>query len=77
MTPIVYTQPGCSACLATHRELHKKQISYVEIDVTKNTEERERLVSLGYQQMPVVFANGEYWTGFRPDKIKEIGTPGE
>lgn len=77
MTPIVYTKPGCSACLATHREMHKKQISYVEIDVTTNQAEYERLAELGYQQMPVVFANGEYWTGFRPDKIKEIISTGE
>lgn len=72
MTPIVYTKPGCSACIATHREMAKKDIYYVEIDVTKNEAEYERLAELGLLQMPVVHANGEYWTGFRPDKIQEL-----
>lgn len=76
MTPIVYTQPGCPACIATHREMAKKNVYYVEIDVTKNEEEANRLRDLGLLQMPVVHANGEYWTGFRPDKIKELVTPG-
>jgi glutaredoxin-like protein NrdH len=77
MTPIVYTKPGCAACIATHREMAKWNIYYVEIDVSKNPEEMERLAELGIQQMPAVHAMGEYWTGFRPDKIKELRVPGE
>lgn len=69
MTPLVYTKPNCPACRATHRELHKKEINYTEINLEANEEERARLQELGFTQMPVVFANGEYWTGYRPDKI--------
>ena len=30
------------------------------------------LLSRGYQQAPVVQADGEFWTGFRPDRIKAL-----
>lgn len=79
MTPIVYTKPGCGGCIATHRELNKKGIEYQEIDITKNPEVIDELAALGFQQMPVVNWNDEYWTGFRPDKIAQIhlGSGGE
>lgn len=77
MTPTVYTKPGCGGCLATYREMNKKGIVYNAIDVTTNQEAFSELQALGFQQMPVVKWNGEYWTGFRPDKIAEIITPGE
>jgi glutaredoxin-like protein NrdH len=56
----------------------KKDIQYVSIDVSTNEAEAERLKELGYLEMPVVFGNGEYWTGYRPDKIEALlGAGGE
>lgn len=77
MTPTVYTKPGCGGCIATHREMSKKGITYNEVDVTKDPAAFERLSALGLLQMPVVEWKDEFWTGFRPDKIAEITTSGE
>ena len=34
--------------------------------------EAESIKALGYQQAPVVFAGGDHWSGFRPDKIRAL-----
>jgi glutaredoxin-like protein NrdH len=31
-------------------------------------------MALGYLQAPVVVAGGEHWSGFRPDRIKALGS---
>lgn len=72
MTPIVYTKPGCGKCLATYREMKKKGIDFLSIDVSVNEAEAERLQEMGFSEMPVVFGNQEYWTGYRPDKIAAL-----
>ena len=33
---------------------------------------RDSVMALGYVQAPVVEANGEHWSGFRPDRIKGL-----
>lgn len=32
-------------------------------------------MSLGYLQAPVVIAAQAHWSGFRPDRIKELANP--
>lgn len=65
----VYSKPACIQCTATTREMDRKGISYDVIDLTKDADAFETVKGLGYMQAPVVIADEDHWSGFRPDKI--------
>lgn len=69
----VYTKPLCVQCTATKREITKRRGSFKEIDLTapEQAEMLEEFKAGASLQMPVVVtADGQQWTGFRPDLIK-------
>ena len=72
MTITVYTKPSCVQCNATKRALAKAELQYEEVDLTQDADALEAVKALGYMQAPVVFADGDHWGGFRPDKIKAL-----
>ncbi len=72
MSITVYTKPSCVQCNASKRALDKYGLEYVEVDLTQDDEALATVKALGYQQAPVIFADGDHWAGFRPDKIKAL-----
>lgn len=73
MTVTVYSKPACVQCNATVRALDKKGIEYNVIDMSQDMDALERVRALGYMQAPVVMTGADHWSGFRPDKIAELG----
>jgi glutaredoxin-like protein NrdH len=59
-------------CNATYKALDKQGLSYEIVDITEVPEARDYVMALGYLQAPVVVADGEHWSGFRPDRIKAL-----
>lgn len=74
MTITVFSKPACVQCDATYRALNKYGLDYTIVDISTDAEALESVKALGYQQAPVVFADGDHWSGFRPDKIKALAT---
>ncbi len=72
MAITVYTKPSCVQCTATYRALDNKGIDYEILDLSVDEKALETVKELGYLQAPVVIADGEHWSGFRPDKIEEL-----
>lgn len=72
MSITVYSKPACVQCDATYRALTKQGLAYEVVDITTDAEALQSIKALGYQQAPVVFADGDHWSGFRPDKIKAL-----
>lgn len=72
MSITVYTKPSCVQCKATYRALDSKGLEYDVLDVSEDEQALELVKSLGYLQAPVVVADGEHWSGFRPDKIADL-----
>ena len=72
MTIIVYTKPACVQCNATYKALDKQGLSYEIVDISEVPEARDYVMALGYLQAPVVVADGEHWSGFRPDRIMAL-----
>jgi glutaredoxin-like protein NrdH len=67
------TGPSCVQCKQTQRELDKKGIDYRVVDLNDDAEAMSRVRGLGYVQAPVVeLSGGETWSGFRPDKIRQL-----
>ena len=72
MTITVYTKPACVQFSATYKALDKQGIAYEKVDITLNSEARDYVMALGYLQAPVVVAENDHWSGFRPDRIKAL-----
>lgn len=72
MTITVYTKPACVQCNATYKALDREGISYQTVDISLDPDARDYVMALGYLQAPVVVADGEHWSGFRPDRIKAL-----
>lgn len=72
MTITVFSKPNCVQCSATYRALDKNGLEYTVVDLSEDAAALDTVKALGYQQAPVVFANGDHWAGFRPDKIKAL-----
>lgn len=70
----VYTKPSCVQCTATYRALDSKGIEYNILDLSQDESALETVKELGYLQAPVVVADDEHWSGFRPDKIDELAS---
>lgn len=68
----VYTKPACVQCTGTKRALDKAGLEYELIDISLDDEAREYVIGLGHLQAPVVVTETANWSGFRPDKIKEL-----
>ncbi|MGP5056963.1 glutaredoxin-like protein NrdH [Brachybacterium paraconglomeratum] len=72
MSITVYTKPHCVQCDATKRALNKSGIAYDLVDLTEDELALERVKALGYAQAPVVVTSEDHWSGYRPDKLKEL-----
>lgn len=72
MSIIIYSKSDCVQCNATYRALDKQGIAYQVIDLTEDSQALNHVKSLGYQQVPVIVAGEEHWSGFRPDKISAL-----
>ncbi len=72
MTITVFTRPGCGPCRATRSALDKQGLDYDVVDISVDDEARDYVMALGYLQAPVVVAGDEHWSGFRPERIKNI-----
>lgn len=72
MAITVYSKPSCVQCNATYRALDAKGIEYEVTDVSQDADALEQVKELGYMQAPVVIADEDHWSGFRPDKIDEL-----
>lgn len=70
MTITVFSKPSCVQCNATYRALDKHGLDYEVVDLTQDDAALSKMIELGYQQAPIVFADDQQWTGFRPDLIK-------
>lgn len=68
----LYTSPNCGQCIATKRELDKYKLDYQIMDITQSQEALDLVRGLGYMSAPVVLKGDNHWSGFRPDKIKEL-----
>ena len=72
MSIIIYSKPDCVQCNATYRALDKHGIADEVIDLTQDDQALGQVRAMGYQQVPVIVAGDDHWSGFRPDKISAL-----
>lgn len=72
MSITLFTKPACMQCNATKKALDRAGLDYDLVDISVDTQARDYVMALGYLQAPVVEANGEHWSGFRPERISSL-----
>ena len=72
MSITLFTKPACMQCNATKKALDSAGLDYDLVDISVDTQARDYVMALGYLQAPVVEANGEHWSGFRPERISSL-----
>ncbi len=70
----VYTKNGCPQCEMTKVVLNGEGIEFQAFNIEEDQKAFDYVVNtLNLRQMPVVVADGtEPFTGFQPDKLKEL-----
>ncbi len=72
MSVTVYTSPGCVRCKATMRHLMNKDVPFETVDLSTDSQAKQRLADEGFTSLPVVDVDGEMFSGFRPDKLDAL-----
>lgn len=87
MNITLYSKPNCVQCVATKRNLDKAGLTYTTVDISKDIDALERIMSMGFQQAPVMEIDGlvedtqtergvtvstNMWSGFRPDLLVQL-----
>lgn len=69
----IYTAPGCPYCYLLKEYLKSKNVSFEEIDVSKDEKAAKELIQKTNQMVvPVLEFNGEIVVGFDKEKIDQI-----
>lgn len=68
----VYTTPACPGCMMTKKKLDDLGIRYEVVDMSTNVDSLDYVRSLGYTQAPVVITEDSAWSGFQPDRLREL-----
>lgn len=68
----LFTKPGCQPCKATKRVLNAKGVDFEEIDISTDPAAREKIISMGFMQAPVVVTDNDAWSGFIPAKLEAL-----
>lgn len=76
MTVTVYSKPACVQCDATYRAMDKNGVDYIIVDISSDPIALDYVKSLGHMQAPVVVAGADHWSGYRPDRIRELAAVG-
>lgn len=72
MTITIYSKPNCPACFATIRAMTRRGLDFQTIDLTGDPAALAMVKSMGHQTAPVVIADGQHWSGFRPELIEAL-----
>lgn len=66
---VVFTKASCVQCVATNRYLTSRGLEFIELPAEDHL---PLLRALNHISAPVVLADGEHWSGFRPDHIDRV-----
>ena len=68
----IYSKPNCPQCAATKRAFDRLGAPYTVVDITPDPVALATLQEAGFRQAPVVFVDSDFWTGYRPDRIRDV-----
>ena len=70
---ILYSKPGCGACLFTKKLLDKLGLAYIEKNLANDPSYKDEVRDLGFDSLPVVkIGQEEAFCGYQPQKIEAL-----
>lgn len=72
MSVKLYTKNNCPACLQTKSFMNTLGIEYSVFNIEDDDSNFQKVIDLGYQQVPVVVTQTESWSGHQPSKIMQL-----
>lgn len=70
---VIYTSDSCGYCHAAKDFLKQNKISFVEHNISKDTEARRELTKKGYRSVPLILVNDKEILGFdKEELIKQL-----
>ncbi len=70
---IVYSTPTCPYCLYAKEYFKQNNVSFEDIDVTKDrTKAQEMIMKSGQMGVPVIDIDGNILVGFQPDAFDSL-----
>jgi glutaredoxin 3 len=61
---IIYGKPACSYCTKAKKLLERKGLDYRYVDISKDLEAQEYILSNGFKTVPVVFKEDDLIGGY-------------
>lgn len=71
---VVYSSQGCQGCQLTQRALQRAGVEVEIVDVDSSPAARQLLVAMEFTALPVVTTGREWWSGYRPERIRSVAS---
>lgn len=68
----IYSKNNCVQCKMTKRFLDTNHVEYQEINLDEQPEYIEHVKNLGFNAAPVIQTATEAFSGFQPNKLKQL-----
>lgn len=68
----VFSKNNCMQCKMTKRFLEEAGADFEEINIDEQPEKVDYVKSLGFTAAPVIEAGEVVFSGFQPDKLKDL-----
>lgn len=69
---VVYSKNQCVQCDMTKKVLDKRGVSYKVLNVDEQPSLREKVLAMGFRNMPVVAVGDKMWAGFQPAQLNAL-----
>jgi glutaredoxin-like YruB-family protein len=72
-TVTIYSTPTCHFCHAAKDFMNEHNITFTEVDVSTDAEQRQQMIEMtGQMGVPVIRIDDDVVVGFDEDKVKEL-----
>lgn len=68
----VYTKNNCPFCDQTKGFLKTLGVAFETFNIEEDDSNFQKVIDLGYQQVPVVVTSEESWSGHQPAKLMKL-----
>lgn len=69
---VVYTQPDCASCSEVARFLEDRGVPFTMLDVSRDADALEEIVSRGYMSTPVTRIGDSWVAGFKRKQLERL-----
>lgn len=69
---VYHIGPNCVQCNQTKRVMTQLGIAFDEVDLRQHSDIADKFKDEGHLAAPIVVADGQTWSGFRLERIRDL-----